>query len=388
MTRYKFKHQAARVTLAAAFALLATSGANAGQISMAFSGDALAALKALKLLDPQLQVMPPLGRPTPVPVAVNVQGGTTTDALRAIGEQGGSAVDVVYSNESHQVRLVYNSSAAIPMQTIPQSAIDAASKPLNTKGIKEADGTIRFPYGYGTPTVVCAPLAACDIALEPGEIIKTAKAGDTERWLITHAETGEGDQAVRHIVIKPKMEKLSTDLKIYTNRRLYSIKIESAQSEYMSSVGFYYPNDAAANWATATNANMAKAAKEDERTIVDMPGVQPDKLNLNYTIKGDKGLPWFPVRAFDEGTHVFIEMPASAGVTELPVMMVQGADGLQMVNFRIPPRKKQDANFFIIVDKLFDHGVLILGSGSDQQKVDIYKGQSRGWFSWATGDAN
>jgi len=67
-----------------------------------FEGDIVASLDALRVVQPQLNVMPPLGKVSPLPVRVNLRGVTLEDALRAIGAQGGDVADVVLNTTGHQ----------------------------------------------------------------------------------------------------------------------------------------------------------------------------------------------------------------------------------------------------------------------------------------------
>lgn len=61
-----------------------------------FEGDIVNALFALQAIQPQINVMPPLGKGSPLPVRVEVRGGVLEDALQAIGEQGANVADVVW----------------------------------------------------------------------------------------------------------------------------------------------------------------------------------------------------------------------------------------------------------------------------------------------------
>lgn len=65
-------------------------------------GDIVGSLDALRVVQPQLNVMPPLGKVSPLPVRVNLRGVTLEDALRAIGAQGGDVADVVLNTTGHQ----------------------------------------------------------------------------------------------------------------------------------------------------------------------------------------------------------------------------------------------------------------------------------------------
>jgi type IV secretion system protein TrbG len=87
-------------------------------------------------------------------------------------------------------------------------------------------------------------------------------------------------------------------------------------------------------------------------------------LFFEYKVKGkSEGLK--PVRVFDDGQKTFIQISHDTQTREAPVLVVLGKDGKQeMVNYRV----KGD---MYIVDRLFDHAELVLGSGKKARKVKI-----------------
>lgn len=89
-----------RVKINASVPAAATT--TAGTFDFKFSGDIVDSLAALRAVQPQLNVMPALGKPFALPVQVDLHGATLDDALRSIGEQGGDAVDVVLNKSEHQ----------------------------------------------------------------------------------------------------------------------------------------------------------------------------------------------------------------------------------------------------------------------------------------------
>ena len=64
-----------------------------------YEGDITNALDALRIVQPQLQVLAPLGHVKPLWVRVNLHAVTLEKALGAIGEQGGGIAEVVWNNE-------------------------------------------------------------------------------------------------------------------------------------------------------------------------------------------------------------------------------------------------------------------------------------------------
>ena len=55
------------------------------------------------------------------------------------------------------------------------------------------NGEVRFLYGATLPTVVCAPLQVCDLALQPGEIVNSVNVGDKVRWNISPGISGSAE---------------------------------------------------------------------------------------------------------------------------------------------------------------------------------------------------
>jgi hypothetical protein len=107
------------------------------------------------------------------------------------------------------------------------------------------DGSIVFVFGSTLPTVVCAPLYVCDLALQAGESVNDLNVGDCVRWQITPATQGTGDRLTTHVMIKPTDVGLLTNLVITTDRRAYTIKLVSQRTEWMPRVSFFYPEDVA-----------------------------------------------------------------------------------------------------------------------------------------------
>jgi type IV secretory pathway VirB9-like protein len=71
-----------------------------------------------------------------------------------------------------------------------------------------------------------------------------------------------------------------------------------------------------------------------------------------------------PIRVFDDGVKTYIQMPVASQRTEAPVLVVEGPDGGEMVNYRV----KGDV---YVVDRLFNRAALIVGAGKHAKKVQI-----------------
>lgn len=200
-----------------------------------------------------------------------------------------------------------------------------------------------------------------DIALQPGEhLVGTGPvaAGDTARWVIGTTESGTADAKQVHILVKPSLPALSTNLVVNSDRRTYHIELQALPATYMASVSWRYPQDdliAIAQQAEAARA-QAPLAK----------GIDPAHLNFNYRLEGDN-VSWRPLRCFDDGQKVYIEMPPAPAGADLPPLFLLGSDGkAELVNYRV------QANF-LIVDRLLDRAELRLGEKGHQKVVRIQR---------------
>jgi type IV secretion system protein VirB9 len=83
-------------------------------------------------------------------------------------------------------------------------------------------------------------------------------------------------------------------------------------------------------------------------------GLSLSTLSFNYKISGDTPS-WRPLRAFDDGSKVYIEFPARIDQGEAPPLFVVGSNGKSdLVNYRVR------GNYYI-VDRLFAAAELRLG---------------------------
>lgn len=328
-----------------------------------YKGDLQGAIIALQEIQPQLVILPAAGVVTPVQVQVSLRGTHLADALRSIEEQAGKAAGLVYANQ--KIRVAYRVQADIGL-----SAIDE-SKKFQTGGgarpVLSADGLLQFPFGQYQPEITCAPLRACDIELQAGELVNNVIVGDSVRWLAAPAKTGEGAQAIPHVIIKPVDKGLQTNLVITTNRRTYAITLKSSEMNYVSRAGFYYPRDIVQDWTDQAEVVRRKSEEDDKRKVSDLPLVSADQLNFGYMLKGDEDQAWNPMRVFDDGTRVFIQMPQSMKSNEAPALVLLDKSGnSELVNYRVK-------DSYYIVDKLFTKAALIVGVGRDQKKIEISK---------------
>jgi type IV secretion system protein VirB9 len=224
----------------------------------------------------------------------------------------------------------------------------------------------QYPYSDGALyQVYAAPGQVTDIALEPGEALVGSgpvAAGDTVRWIIGDTTSGSGLSRRVHILLKPTLKDIATNLVINTDRRTYHLELRATPATYMASVSWTYPQD-------QLIALEGQSSAADQAQPV-AGGIDIDALNFRYAISGDQA-PWRPVRAFDDGTKVYIEFPAGIGQGEMPPLFVIGpAGGGELVNYRVSGRH-------MIVDRLFGAAELKMGDKTSQKTVRITRSDGR-----------
>ena len=224
----------------------------------------------------------------------------------------------------------------------------------------------QYPWTEGALYQVYAkPGQVTDIALQEGEQLVGSgpvAAGDTVRWIIGDTVSGAGAAARVHILVKPIRPDIVTNLVINTDRRTYHIELRANPSVYMASVSWTYPQDELIA--------LRRARADAERAAPVAAGMDLASLNFRYAIEGDKP-DWRPLRAFDDGTRVFVEFPESVAQGELPPLLVLGAKSeAELVNYRVAGR-------YMIVDRLFVRAELRLGGRKGQDKVRIVANRRR-----------
>ncbi|HHT9914892.1 TPA: P-type conjugative transfer protein TrbG [Legionella pneumophila] len=235
---------------------------------------------------------------------------------------------------------------------------DKTSKPFQS-----SDGSVSFVYGSGQIRVVCAPLQVCDIALQAGEEFNDMNVGDP-RFIVEPSITGTGLNQQIHLLIKPKDAGLDTSLVVTTDRRTYHFRLKSDRYEFMPYVSFTYPDEAKAKWQML---KRMQEVRQKENTFADT-NEYLGNLNFNYRIEGNARFK--PVRVYNNGVKTIIEMPANMSQNEAPALLVLRGGGLfkkpesVMVNYRL-----QGCRY--IVDNVFDKAMLVIGSGSSQEKITI-----------------
>ncbi len=225
--------------------------------------------------------------------------------------------------------------------------------------LKTATGVL-YPYSDDAEVrVVAAPLRTVDIALEPGETVTDMALGDQQRWMTSLVSAGDPRNPTPHVVVKPEMAGIATNLTIYGTKHIYRIDLRSS-GKPMRAVGFYYPDDLLAEMRAADKAQTDTDPGPADSAL---PEGDPAALDFNYSIS-PSNVPWRPVRAFSDAARVYLQMPLNMKTANAPALLIDGGNGAQMVNYRM-------RNDYLIVDRLFDKAELISGAGRDQDKVTV-----------------
>ena len=312
---------------------------------------------------------PPKATPDKYPFAALAQE-LTKDPMQSTPVAG--ALDPKAQFQAKALRVV-GEAPTLPEDQIPATGQLALAKAEEWKKDVEIpamgkDGRVMYTFGAGLATIVCAPLRVCVMELQAGEqVMGEPHIGDSVRWSVAPAATGAGASATNLVVIKPKEAGLDTNIMIPTNRRAYYVRLVSRQQEYLPLVAFSYPDDDAAKWRAAASVQQRTTEEFEAARITPIESLEA--MNWLYSIEG--GTEFLrPIRVMDDGKKTYLQMPEGTSVREAPILVVSGLDSTaEMVNYRVK-------GSMYIVDRLFEHGALLLGSGKKQQRVDIIRNGS------------
>ena len=227
------------------------------------------------------------------------------------------------------------------------SRVAAATRAATEEPTGFVNASSVYPYAEGSVYhVYTAPGRITDIALQPGEALGAVAAGDTIRWIIGDTASGAGDTRRSHVLVKPSIVGLSTNLVITTDRHVYHLSLTSTVRTALTALSWTYPQDQLIALQKRTEAIEAAAPVAS--------GLAIDQLHFGYAVTGDKP-DWRPLRAFDDGRQTFIEFPAQIATGVAPPLFVVGANGsVELVNYRM-------RGHFYVVDRLFDVAELRFG---------------------------
>jgi P-type conjugative transfer protein TrbG len=244
---------------------------------------------------------------------------------------------------------------------------------------------VLVPFGHQVPVVRCAPLRVCLIELEERELVLNTVTGDAARWILDRAVAGPRG-ATTVIVAKPTACNLTTNLVITTDRRIYQITLdarpckgeegENPHQPFTRLLRFYYPDELVRTWASAEQARRAAAADAARAVtrlgpegggLADGGGLPLAALHFNYRWTRSGKYPWTPVAVFDDQVHTYIRLPGSGLGQESPVLfLIDRRGATALLNYAIRGQ-------YYVTDRVFERAALVIGSGRDQQRLDIFR---------------
>lgn len=240
-------------------------------------------------------------------------------------------------------------------------------------GVMDSDGVLRWVYGNSQTRVVCSPLNICDIELKPGETINNIRLGDTSFWNVTLAISSGPTGRVTHAAISPRESGRETSMLIYTDERVYSIKLVSTGAAYTAKTGFSYPEmtanneDSIASYRAAVGAGAMKKGGPVMTLASSSEGGDVAHIEL-LTISGDNPS-WKPLAAYTDGRKTYIQFPKEMQFGDSPTLLGVNADGGV---FSSPTERRVIYRWMgdrLIADTVMDKLKLVLGVGGSQQSV-------------------
>lgn len=273
-----------------------------------------------------------------------------------------------------------------------RQVLRALEKSQNTRGatgkvaapVVSRPGEVQFVFGASAPTILCSMLHISDIALEPGETVYSLQIGDSARWIVEQALSGSDEGIVEHITLKPTDTGLTSNMRIYTDKRTYSLELKSTVDDYIPQVSFIYPEETLKRFNEAKQELMrqqrfnsinvqgerGKASRNYANNAGSNEAINIKDLDFDYELKGDKDL--YPVRVFNDGNKTYVQMPKKLLGGQLPALVMVtdtnlfGKDSIAVTNYRLSDDK-------FIVDGLPQHLRLFLGKNgsASTSSVDI-----------------
>lgn len=222
--------------------------------------------------------------------------------------------------------------AAIGLCTLPAYAQSASAT-------VDASGVVRFPFGYGTPTLQCSPVHACAVMLQQGESVIDVIAGDTVRWQIVRGASGRHAD-IPTFYFKPVDNGIpNTNLIVTTNRRTYNVNLQSVNYIQHELYGFFYSAGDSVNDLSSANPSSQAPPMIGNSAAVPPPSLSgaggPTTLDFNYcgtdmtehacAAQGDERAR--PQLACNDGDHTWLLMPEN--LRDAPSVYVVDPNGQQ-----------------------------------------------------------
>lgn len=250
-----------------------------------------------------------------------------------------------------QLPVARPASSALSGRRAIAAANAAARAPSREDGF--VGGVQLFAWSPGRVFEVwAAPLRVTTLSLGAGEVLVAKAAGDTVRWQIGEAVSGEGASLRTHVLLKPLERGLETNLVLTTNRRVYLIDLRSGAADAYN---------AAVAWDDEILAPVVDESAPSKSLASPVVALPEGELDARYRIEAGRRRPrWTPTSVFNDGLRTFITFPPELQTDEAPVLFVIAHDGqAQIVNYR-------QAGGLFVVDRIFDRAELRLGDRRPQ----------------------
>lgn len=311
------------------------------------------------------------------------EGDGGTDAFAATpNEQGAGAQEISKReyDEEQRARTWANIAQDLTLREVDRKALELVKEYGEAKAavppMLGSTGSVVITYSSYAPRLVCRPMYVTDVILQPGEVVTGVHPGDPVRWQFVPSfsgGSGTGGATQTHVLIKPLMADISTNLIVNTDRRTYQFDLVASATDHMPSVSFAYPDDSLKEW----DAFMAKR-REEKSVLASGYSIDPEDLHLDYEIRGKDTLRWKPVRVWDDGVKTYIQFKPGSTIksVEAPIFVVYEHKKQIIANYRA-------ANDMYVVDRTFDKAALIVGTGAHQDRVVLTRlsgksGKSKG----------
>lgn len=193
------------------------------------------------------------------------------------------------------------------LSTMEQKSIQMAKKWINnnSKIEKLKDGSLAFYYGDNMPSIICKPLNATIIKLGEGEEYKSLRTGDAERWKFDVVEKATDDRTF--ILVKPTKSKIMTNLIIFTNKRIYNIKLISSSSNWTPSISFIYDDGSSKTKRSNSTTQVFNTSPVEDIQLPIKKNIKAKKVNLSkYIVKSDGT--WKPNEIFTKKGKTYINI--------------------------------------------------------------------------------
>jgi len=248
-----------------------------------------------------------------------------------------------------------------------RAALNIAGKWIKHTGrpTPAGDGSVEYVFGTTAPTLVCTILNTCGVRFQAGERIVSINLGDSHRWKWNRSTFGGGSSQTEVVMVRPTEPRISTNMVVTTDMRVYVILLKAANHEWMPFISFTYPEDD----AKIQNQQLAQRQKESYSSTLSN-GMNVANLDFGFRVTGDN-VAWKPIRVYGDGRKTYVEFESLGN--EAPALVELGSGGglfsdpeTKVVNYRLIGKR-------YVVDGTPKVMALIVGVGNSQRKVVIEK---------------